>query len=201
MVLLLIVIKHSKFSVFALHYPRGARTGRFARDTRIYRTSRAARQVRVLQLWCKFLHIANDIPPEAWIWSLSLIIVVFKYAVCMECLKHSKTSIKWIWIIWKLNLNKINLVSEGKFNSFHFYKMEDSVHDMWGCYSSDHERQDVMSFSLVDTYQCVGGTYCLHVRGRRISCVEEWCRYEASGTGLEIWMKLYKPSAFSRAVL
>jgi len=46
----------------------------------------------------------NYIPPEAWIWSLSLIAVIIKCTVCMECLKHSKTSTKWIWIIWKLNL-------------------------------------------------------------------------------------------------
>jgi len=58
-----------------------------------------------------------------------------------------------------------------------------------------------MSFSLVETYQCFRGIYYLHVHDRRTSCIQEWCRYEAGGLGLENGVKLYKTLAFNRAVL
>ena len=74
------------------------------------------------------------------------------------------------------------------FNSSHFYKLQDSVCKLWVCYSNDHEDWDVMPFSLVETYQCFRGICYLCVHGRRTKCMEEWCRYEAGGPGLENWV-------------
>jgi len=49
-----------------------------------------------------------------------------------------------------------------------------------------------MSFSLIETQQCFRGIYLLHFHDRRTSCMQEWCRYEAGGLGLEKGVKLYE---------
>jgi hypothetical protein len=56
-----------------------------------------------------------------------------------------------------------------------------------------------MLFSMVETQQCFRGYP--HVHDRRTSCMQEWCRYEAGGPGLENGVKLYKTLAFNRAGL
>lgn len=74
--------------------------------------------------------INSFVPPEAWIWSLSLIAVISKSTVCMECLNHTITSVTLIWIIWKLSLNKIIVVADATFDSSHFYEMQCSLCNM-----------------------------------------------------------------------
>jgi hypothetical protein len=58
-----------------------------------------------------------------------------------------------------------------------------------------------MAFSLVKTYQCFRGIYYPHVYDSRTYCMQEWCRYETGGPGMESGVKLYKTLAINGAVL
>jgi hypothetical protein len=57
---------------------------------------------------------------------------------------------------------------------------EAKIWKIWGSYGGDYEDGlwDVTTHSLVDIYQRFGGTYCLHLQGRRIGrSWKQWYAY------------------------